>query len=410
MTPRRTGYMSAALATIGLMLVSEALHVRSGHPIAERTDVFFQSDAGGLIQDAVENRTFRARGTHPLIYPLWTRPLHEFSRWFATVADPAETATFASRCLVALVAAAGIGALAGALAARGLPTGRVFAFVLLATVANGHTLAAIPDHFGFSVGVIGLSFAVMLTKRNARFKILALSALAPIGFGITVTNVFLPIGLIAVVAVHDRRNAIRRWHVGVAVVLVMSLAAAGREIAKSTSIHARVRERVSLYLNMRLVEDPIAALGYSMRGIGDCVVAPTPHVLRNNLDRMPMLTYERETGPRPFWPHNAGQTVGSLVWFGLLGWGIHRGWRDADCRPAVLGALGWVGGNAIFHNLWGDEYFLYSPHVALPLLMVAAIGFRAIPSRVFYPCLAVVVGAALLTLRQYHVLLHGIAE
>jgi hypothetical protein len=410
MTPRRISFACGTLAAIGFFLVSEALRVRPGHPIAERTDVFFQSDAGGLIQDAVENRTFRARGTHPLIYPLWTWPLHAFASWLSPTIDPAMTATFASRCLVALVAGVGIGALAGALAARGLTTRRTFAFGLLATVANGHTLAAIPDHFGFSVGAIGLAFAAMLSNRSDRFKIFALSSLAPIFFGITVTNVLLPIGLLAVVILNNRRMSIHRWHIVAALTLVLVIAAAGREIGQSPSIQARVRERVSLYLNLRLVEDPIAALGYTFRGATDCAVAPTPHILRNNLDRLPMLTYETDAGPRPFWPHDGLQTGGALVWLGLLGWGVHRGWRDSATRIAAIGALGWAGGNAIFHNLWGDEYFLYSPHYTLPLLMVAAFGFRTMPSRVFYPCLAVVAGAALHSLRHYHVLLHGIAE
>jgi hypothetical protein len=410
MTPRRAGWISGSIAAVGFLIVSELLLVRPGHPIAERTDVFFQSDAGGLIQDAVLDRDFRARGTHPLVYPLWTRPLHALARWLAPVIDPATTATYASRLLVALAAGAGIGALAQALAARGLPPGRSIAFALLAVAANGHALAAIPDHFGLSVGVIAFAFATLLANRSLRFKFVVLALLAPIGFGITVTNVFLPLGLIAVLIVHHYRNAIRRWHVAAAILAIVALGFAIREIAATPSIQARVRERVSLYLNLRLIDHPLAALGYSVRGLSDVAVAPTPIVLRNNLDQLPMLTYERETGPRPFWPHDGVQTAGALVWLGLLGWGLRTGWNDPTVRPAVLGALGWVAGNAAFHNIWGDEYFLYSPHYALPLMMIAAIGFRSLQARVFYPSLAVVVGAALHTLRHYQTLLYGILE
>ena len=40
----------------------------------------------------------------------------------------------------------------------------------------------------------------------------------------------------------------------------------------------------------------------TVRGIGDAVVAPSPIVTRNHLDRVPMPTYERESNSRPFWP------------------------------------------------------------------------------------------------------------
>lgn len=410
MTPRRTGWLAGLLAAAGFLAVSHALHVRPGHPIAERTDVFFQSDAGGLIQDAVLNRDNRARGTHPLIYPLWTRPLHTLTRWISPTFDPATTATFVSRLLVAIAAGLGIGATARALVERDLHPDRTIAFTLLAVVANGHTLAAIPDHFGFSVGIIGLAFATLLTERSVRFRAIALAILAPLAFGITITNIFLPLGLIAVLVVHDCRASIRRWHVIAAVLTIVAVGCAVRAITTTPSIQARLRERVSLYLNLRLVDDPLAALGYSARGVVDAAVAPTPRVLRNNLDRMPMLTYESETGPRPFGPHDAIQTTGALVWIGLLGWGTRAGWNDAALRPATLGALGWTAGNAAFHNVWGDEYFLYTPHFALPLMTVAAFGFRALPARVFYPSIVVVAGAALHTLRQYQLLLNGIVE
>ncbi len=410
MTPRRAGWLAGLVVAAGFLAVSAALHVRPGHPIAERTDVFFQSDAGGLIRDAVWNRDFRARGTHPLLYPLWTRPLHELARALAPGIEPAATATLLSRLLMALAAGVGVGALAGALVARGLPIRRALAFALLVVLAHGHTLAAIPDHFGLSVGAIGLAFAIVLSQRGLRFQVLALAALAPICAGITLTNALLPLGLLAILVVRHRRNSIRRKHVAALLVALVAAAFAARAIAKFPSIEARIQERIALYLNLRLVDDPVAALGYSLRGLADTVVAPTPHVATHNLDQRPMLTYEFEEGPRLFWPHDGLQTAGAMLWLALLGWGVRCGWRDPALRPATIGAVGWTLGNAVFHNIWGDEFFLYSPHYALPLLLIAAFGFRTAPGRVFYPWLAVVAAAALHTLRHYHTLLHGIAE
>ena len=410
MTAVRVGWTAGLIATAGFLCVSETLLVRPGHPIADRTDVFFQSDAGGLIQDAVWNRNFRARGTHPLVYPLWTRPLHSLTQWCAPVCDPARIATYISRILMAIAAGIGVGTLATSLFTRGVPTSRVLAFALLTVLANGHTLAAIPDHFGLSVGAIGLTFAVLLSDRSDRNKLLTLTTLAPVCFGITVTNVLLPLGLIVLLVIPKWRNFVQCWNIVVLCLILFAAVGLMREILYQPSIQARVRERITMYFNNRLVDDPLAAISYSIRGLSDSVVAPSPEVLRNNLDQLPMLTYERDTGPRPFWPHERIQTVGALVWLGLLAWGIRIGWRERNLRIPVLGAIGWAAGNAAFHNLWGDEYFLYTPHYSLPLIMVAAFGFREIPARVFYPSIAVVVGAALYTLSRYRWLLNGFVE
>lgn len=410
MTPRRLGLACGALATLGFFAISWVLHVRPGHPMAERTDVFFQSDAGGLIQDAVQNRNNRARGTHPLVYPLWTRPLHSICQAFAPSVPSDTTAVLFSRLLVALVAGIGVGALAGALATRGLPADRTVGFAVLGTLANGHALAAIPDHFGFSVGAIGITFAIVLSNMNDRKKLIALVGLAPILFGITITNVLLPLGLIGIIVVRRHWHRRRTWHLIPLAFGVLGSALTVRTALALPSVEARLKERVSLYLNVRLVNDPLAALGYAVRGVGDAVVAPTPDVTRNNIDLVPMLTYERAIGPRPFWPHDGLQTVGVAVWMLMLVWGSSAAWHDDHNRTALLGTLGWAAGNAVFHNVWGDEYFLYTPHYALPLLLLAAMGFRTIPTKLFYAGLSVIALAALHTLRIYSERLNAIVE
>lgn len=410
MTPRRLGLMCGALAALGFFAVSSALHVRPGHPMAKRTDVFFQSDAGGLIQDAVLNRNGRARGTHPLVYPLGTRPLHSLCIALAPSVPPDTTAVLASRLLVALAAGVGVGALAGALRANGLSVDRAFAFAALAVVANGHALAAIPDHFGFSVGGIGIAFATVLSNCSDRAKLAILAALAPVLFGITITNVLLPVGLIGLLVVVRNWHRRRWWHLAGVAGLALTAFVGYRMAMASPSIQERTQERITLYLNRRVVDDPVAALGYTVRGLCDSVVAPTPTVSRNNLDRAPMLTYESESGPRPFWPHDGLQTVGALVWLSLLVWGTAIAVRKPTHRLAAVGAIGWVLGNAAFHNYWGDEYFLYTPHYALPLALLAALGYSSIPSKAFYPPLLVVGIAALHTLRIYSERLNVIFE
>lgn len=410
MTPQRIGKLCGLWLAIILMMVSGVLYVRVGHPMAERTDVFFQSDAGGLIEDAVLNRDFRARGTHPLIYPLWTLPLHHLAQAGSAVVPPRVTAVIMSRLLVAITAGIGFGVLASTLVRRGLSPLRAFVFTTLTGVANGHTLAAIPDHFGLSVGLIAICFAIGLSDRPDQSKLRCLAILAPVVLGITITNALLPIGLIVLLLVMRNKMHWKRRHGLIALIGIGIFLAIAGVVIRTPSIHNRIQERISLYLNLRLVTDFPSAMGYMIRGWTDAVVAPTPVVLRNNLERLPMLTYEREDGPRPFWPHEPLQSVGSLVWLGLLIWGTYQAWRDAANRWIVFGAGGWAIGNGLFHNLWGDEYFLYTPHYSIALLVLAAMGFRTMPGKIFYPSIVVVLISALDTLRNYHALLSTIFE
>ena len=98
-----------------------------------------------------------------------------------------------------------------------------------------------------------------------------------------------------------------------------------------------------------------------------------------------------------------------LAWLALLANGCRSPAGDPH-GVAVRGAAGWVVGNAAFHNCWGDEYFLYAPHVVVPLLVIAALGFRRLPAAALVAVVGVVGVAALHTLHQYHQLLATVSE
>jgi hypothetical protein len=53
----------------------------------------------------------------------------------------------------------------------------------------------------------------------------------------------------------------------------------------------------------------------------------------------------------------------------------------------------WVLFNALLHNVWGDEFFLYSPHWAWALMAVVMLGVRrAWPGWVVAVTLAIIPG------------------
>ena len=74
-------------------------------------------------------------------------------------------------------------------------------------------------------------------------------------------------------------------------------------------------------------------------------------------------------------------------------------------RLAVLVLLLWCGWNAIFHTIWGDEYFLYTPHYAWAFLTMALLGWQRLPLRWLVAVALPIAIANILTLWTYRTLL-----
>jgi hypothetical protein len=404
---------AAALAGLGTALawwaVSSTLLVHPGRPMAARTDVFFQSDAGGIVADAVVNNTERSRGTHPLLYPACTRPLYELGGLLAPLVPREATATYGSRAIVNAGAGLGIAVLAHALLLRGLSWRRLAAAAPVLWLGSGFTLAAIPDHFGLGLGTLAAAFGFYLRDWPVRRKAIALALVALLAFGITVTNVLFPTLLLAAVLV---RAGLPRWCYLAA--LFLGFFGAGSAFAFVQSrpdLQARIGERVEMYLTWNLTRNPGLAAVRTFRGTVDAAVAPTPSVsAESNLSGLPMLTYQPPGVPYPAWPYDAPRSFAAACWLALLTIGIATGLRHRPDREPLLLLWLWVSFNAVLHNIWGDEYFLYSPHYAWALLAAAVLGWSRQSGRIFTGlCLGTAAGASL-TLLEVRSALLGIAQ
>jgi hypothetical protein len=395
MSPRSCGLIAAVCIAIGHFVIGEYLGVQPDRPIACRTDVFFQSDAGGIVQDAVINFSERARGVHPAVYPLWTRPLHALTHRLAPDIRPAATATYASRSLVNIGCGIGVGVLVAMLRHRGVSLGSLAIFVALSILASGHTLAAIPDHFGLSVGALAACFATYLSPASPRTRLLILCGLSSVVTAITITNILFP--LLLIVAIAACEMSVPKW-VYAAAVLIAMLAGAVAIIGyhRIPGMKARIDERVQLYLTWTLTRDPLTAGKMAFRGVVDSVVAPEPDVeLDANLEGLPMLTYQ---------PRDEGYSycVGALAWLILLTGCMIATLRKPSTRRPTLLLLIWYAWNAIFHTIWGDEYFLYTPHYAWCFITITALGAQSLSRWIVWPLLAITIIGSILTLKDYH--------
>jgi len=92
------------------------------------------------------------------------------------------------------------------------------------------------------------------------------------------------------------------------------------------------------------------------------MIAPPPRIDTNNFYEVPMLTFEARGVEYPLWGYDRLGTVAALAWLTWLGWSLLSLGSSAAGRDLVLPLVLWIAWNSLFHNLWGDEYFLYSPH------------------------------------------------
>jgi hypothetical protein len=400
----RTGLIAGILTAVALFALSGFLGFVPG-AIGDRTafdgrriDAVFGSDPGFYLDEILSGRMEAGRGVHPALHLVWRVPLHHLVRTVAP-SVPAETAAiYSARVYVAVAAGIGVGWLAAALVRRAVRPLVLLAFAPIWLSATGHVIAAVPDHFGISLGVLAAAFAVFLDGLSGPLRpaVLRLLALAAVAGGVTVTNVLLPLELLAVLLAVRFRDRIRRRHVLVGLGLLTVPVALGGGLLAIPGVAERFQNRVDKYMNWRLTDRPLEACAYAGRGLIDPVIGPTPTLVTANAEGIGMVSYEAPDGAYTRWPYDGWQTAAAVAWLALFGVAVVRLART-DAVPAV-GLGGWVGFNLAFHNLWGDEFFLYNPHYSWALATAAVLGLR----NVRWPWL--LAAAAVIVPAQWHTL------
>jgi len=411
LSPRLSGLIAAALVTVGLMTMSWGLGVSAGRPISTRTDLFFQSDAGGLVTDAATDFKSRNRGVHPLLYFVWTKPLYLLAKALEPTIPMQTTAVVGSRLLVSTSAGLGVGMLVVGLVRRGITPRILLAIAPLYLLGSGQAMAAMPDHFGISQGVLAAAFGTYLAPGSFRRGVLLLGILSVLATGVTVSNFLFPFALLVAHVVQNYRDRAKWWWYAIVIGVCIAIAASGLLVLiVADGLRERFLMRVEGYLTWRITKDPVGALQFAFRGVIDSVVAPTPSITRDNLDRVPMLTYQPSGGSYSVWPYDWRQSIGASLWLGLLAFGTVRAIRGKEFRIPAIALGAWILWNAIFHNIWGDEYFLYTPHYSWALITLVSLGLASMKSRWVWPITLAISLTCIHTLLQYRDAIASIAE
>jgi hypothetical protein len=131
------------------------------------------------------------------------------------------------------------------------------------------------------------------------------------------------------------------------------------------------------WLNFKLIEQPFDALYYSIASFYYPIVAPLPndgsaHLLRNNVQHLCME------------PWGISQLSVSyliaVISLTYIYFKVSKHMLTSHrLRPLWCVCVGWILFNCIFHNLWGDEFFLYTSHWSFALLIILMFSPIVIP-------------------------------
>jgi uncharacterized protein DUF6080 len=416
-SPRRAtlyATLFGATAVVWFTLLSGWLGIAPGSVLLTRQNVFFNSDANVWIDEIARQHAPSAatRAIHPLEVFIWRPPYRIVYHLLQLVVPQDRVELLAARLLVALVSGAGVGVLAWLALTLGIELPQCLLLFAMYLLFTSSSTIAMPEHFGLSNGLLSIAFVVPIAIANRRVRTAVLAALAVVCGGTTLTNVLYPLFAMyqwSLNSVRARRAIIVAALVTVPLAIflfadsrkvVMMYTESDKDIASRVAILPRyvpgitrvylktskIHGHVGDFLNLRLVRHPLDAAVYSGYALVTPAVGPPPAV-RITKGR-PMVTYE--SGRPLHWDPNGFfsgsdslylrdwgvQAVGAALWAALFLSCAYRALRDRNTRPLVWLPAAWILFNLVFHNLWGDEQFLYAPHWSWALMAIVLLGAR----------------------------------
>ncbi|MGC2112228.1 MAG: hypothetical protein WA655_22105 [Candidatus Korobacteraceae bacterium] len=366
------GHSRAIAAMVGLaavlwfMLLSGWMKSVPGSVMVKRQNVLFNSDSSIWLDRMIGNEKSPEQMIHPLEIPLWRAPCRALQHLLGIFMPPEEAGILGARLLVALVHGLGVGFLALLVLRIGVKLPQCILLFIVYFLFTSNCTAALPEHFGISNGLLSIAFVgpILLTSTSATAIFLAVMLV--LCGGTTITNALYPLAAIWQYCFKSMRARMAvvaaAIPVGLAVFLFLYL--------KSYTMH----HFVGGYLTLRLIRDPFRACIYAIYTVVCPAVGPTPRIMRE--PGWDMVSYEPAHAVVRLSYYLGLQAVGAIAWASLLVKCVVNAIRDDSTRFYVWLPLGWVVFSILFHNMWGDELALYSPHWSWALMALVILGAR----------------------------------
>ena len=358
-SPLILGLLSGTVALGLYLLIGRLLFVYPGTLVTEEIDVIFSSDAGERWKLLSGSTPPQVTITHPLLCYLWGTPGSLISKIAEQFMAPEVARLYSAHWLVCGVAAAGVGCMMFVVFRITEIRWKPLCMLPIILAFTCTSLVVLPDHFGISFGVFAASSVIFLPFLGRRTRLALVILFGLLLGGTTLTN-----GLFAALAgtvlfrqeITSMSTALsrrQRYTVGVALVLgcLLVVALGFHRMSRQTTVAA-------LFLNWRLFLDPVGAARLTVFAWVTPAVGPTPKIVEIN--DHPALTYNFVTLSN----YTPLAAIAALAWIALVVPCVGYGIRAAETRPMAVVLLAWVAFNCLFHNIWGDEFFLFSPHWA----------------------------------------------
>jgi hypothetical protein len=353
-------------AVIWFMLLSGWLKAVPGSVITKRQNVLFNSDTNIWLDRIVGDAVSPEKAVHPLEIAFWRPPVRAVQHLLEIFMPADYAGILAARLVVSLVHGMGVGFLAFLALRIGVKIPQCILLFVIYLLFTSNATAALPEHFGISNGLLSITFVVPVLLADGVMRTGFLVAMVVLCGGTTITNALYPVAALWQYFFKSMRARL----IVLAIALPLGLAAGLFLYMKSYTIHHFVND----YSTFRLLHDPLRACVYSVYTFLSPAIGPTPRVMRE--PGWDMVSYEPAHDVLRFRYYFGLQALGAIAWFVLLFTCLTKALREEMTRVYVWLPLGWVLFSAVFHNIWGDELLLFSPHWSWALMALVILGAR----------------------------------
>jgi hypothetical protein len=369
--PRKVATVVGFAAVIWFVLLSGWLGVTPGSVMTKRQNVLFNSDTNLWVDRMIGSAQSPEQLVHPLEVPIWRAPCRVLQRLLGTFLPFNYAGLLAARLLVAAVAAFGVGSLAYLAVYLGVKKIQLVLLFVMYLLFTSNTTLCLPEHFGISNGLLCITFVFPIVVVSPELRAAILAPLVVLCGGTTITNVLFPLASFVLYCLRSSRAKLY----ALAAAIVAGLGAALFLYFRSYTIH----HFVGKYLSLRLFREPLEAGIYAIYAFVAPAIGPAPRMLR--FPGWDMVSYEPALQPLRLTYYAGFQAIGAIAWAVLLVTCISKALRDDRTRAYVWLPLGWLGFNIAFHNVWGDELFLYAPHWSWALMALIVLGARGLSTK-----------------------------
>ncbi len=387
-SPRRLAVVVGFAAAVWFVLLSGWFGMTPGTVIATRHNVLFSSDSALWAQRMIGGARPEAHVVHPLETFLWRPPCRALQHLLGLFLPFDYAGLLAARILVAVIAGIGVGFMAFLALHNGIKTAQLILLFIMYLLFTCNSTASLPEHFGISNGLLSIAFVIPIVAASLELNAIVLAVLVVLCGGTTISNIVFP----AVSFLHYCVKSMRTKLYALAAVAVGGM---------GTFLFLYIRtwtlsHYIAKYSNVRLLHHPLRAAVYVICTLVTPAIGPSPQVLR--LPGWDMVSYEPALEQFHISYYFGFQAIGAIAWIVLLLTCMYKALRDERTRAYMWLPLGWLLFNFILHNMWGDEFVLYSPHWSWALMGVVILGARDLSCRFVATIFVPVVASQILTL------------